>query len=129
MAEIGLTQSGSLKLPTPEEMLSKFPSQDLDKVCADIHLVELTRYIAEWHDLSPFLNLTPAEEREIESVFPPRTPTRQRIDALRKWRMKMGEKATYRYGILRNFKMLLLLNNYVHVALIIIIMVYITRIY
>ena len=79
-----------------EEHLSKFPAQLLDNPCADAHLVKLSQSIAEWRDLSPYLHLSPAEERGILTAFPPATPARQRIDMLRIWRGKFGLDATYR---------------------------------
>ena len=78
-----------------EEQLSKFPAQLLDSPCADAHLVKLSQSIAEWRDLSPYLRLSPSEEREILTAFPPATPARQRIDMLRTWRDKFGDNATY----------------------------------
>ena len=79
-----------------EEQLSKFPAQLLDSPCADAHLVKLSQSIAEWRDLSPYLRLSPAEERGILTAFPLATAARQRIDMLRTWRDKFGLDATYR---------------------------------
>ena len=79
-----------------EEQLSKFPAELLDSPCADAHLVKLSQSIAEWRDLSPYLHLSPAEERGILTALPPATPARQRIDMLRTWRNKFGTSATYR---------------------------------
>ena len=79
-----------------EEQLSKFPAQLLDSPCADAHLVKLSQSIAEWRDLSPYLRLSPAEERGILTALPLATPARQRIDMLRTWRDKFGLDATNR---------------------------------
>ena len=79
-----------------EEQLSKFPAELLDSPCADVHLIKLSQSIAEWRDLSPYLRLSPAEERGILTAIPPATPARQRIDMLRTWRNKLGLNATYR---------------------------------
>ena len=79
-----------------EEQLSKFPTALLDCPCADNHLVKLSQSIAEWRDVSPYLSLSPAEERGILTALPQATPARQRIDMLRTWRDKLGSKATYR---------------------------------
>ena len=81
-----------------EEQLSKFPAQLLHSPCADAHLVKLSQSIAEWRDLSPYLRLSPSEERGILKAYPPTTvtPTRPCIDMLRKWRSKFGDNATYR---------------------------------
>ena len=69
-----------------EEQLSKFPAELLDNLCADVHLDKLSRSIAEWRDLSPYLCLSPAEERGVLTAFSPATPARQLIDMLRTWR-------------------------------------------
>ena len=79
-----------------EEQLSKFPAELLDRPCADAHLVKLSRSISEWRELSPYLHLSPAEERGILTAFPPATPAQQCIDMLRTWRDKFGTGATYR---------------------------------
>ena len=76
-----------------EEQLSKFPAELLDSPCADAHLVKLSQSIAEWRDLSPYLSLSPAEERGILTAFP---PARQCIDMLRTWRDKFGVNAYYK---------------------------------
>ena len=87
---------GSVSIHSLEEQLSKFSAQLLDSPCADAHLVKLSQSIAEWRDLSPYLHLSPAEERGILTAFPPATPARQRIDMLRIWRDKFGANANYR---------------------------------
>ena len=98
MAEGGLIYLNISARPihSLEEQLSKFPAQLLDSPCADAHVVKLSQSIAEWRDLSPYLRLSPSEERGILTVFPPATPARQRIDMLRTWRDKFGLDATYR---------------------------------
>ena len=78
------------------EQLSKFPAQLLDSPCADAHLVKLSQSIAAWRDQSPYLRLSPAEERGILTALPPATPARQRIDMLRMWKNKFGLDATYK---------------------------------
>ena len=80
-----------------EEQLSKFPAELLDSPCADAHLVKLSQSIAEWRDLSPYLRLSPAEERGVLTAFPPATPARQCIDMLRTWRDKFGANTNYRW--------------------------------
>ena len=79
-----------------EEQLSKFSSQLLDSPCADAHLVKLSQSIAEWRDLSPYLRLSPAEERGILSASHQVTPARQCSELFRVWRNKFGASATYR---------------------------------
>ena len=98
MAEEGVSVGSVSARPihSLEEQLSKFPAQLLDSPCADAHLVKLSQSIAEWRDLSPYLRLSPSEERGILTAFPPATPARQRIDMLRTWKDKFGDNATYR---------------------------------
>ena len=97
MAEEGVSLSVSARsIHSLDEQLSKFPAELLDSPCADAHLVKLSQSIAEWRDLSPYLRLSPAEERGILTAFPPATPARQRIDMLRTWRDKFGVDANYR---------------------------------
>ena len=98
MAEGGISLGSVSARPIHRlgEQLSKFPAELLDSPCDDTHLVKLSQSIVDWRDLSPYLRLSPAEERGILTVFPPTTPARQRIDMLRTWREKFGEDATYR---------------------------------
>ena len=98
MAEGGVSVGSVSARPihSLEEQLSKCPAQLLDSPCADARLVKLSQSIAEWRDLSPYLRLSPAEERGILTALPPATPARQRIDMLRTWRDKFGLDATYR---------------------------------
>ena len=98
MAEGGISVGSVSARPihSLEEQLSKFPAHLLDSPCADAHLVKLSQSVAEWRDLSPYLRLSPAEERGILTAFPPATLARQRIDMLRTWRDKFGTSATYR---------------------------------
>ena len=98
MAEGGVSLGSVSARPihSLEEQLSKCPAELLDSPCADAHLVKLSQSIAEWRDLSPYLSLSPAEERGILTAFPPTTPARQRIDMLKTWRDKFGAIANYR---------------------------------
>jgi hypothetical protein len=98
MAERGVSIGSVSARPihSLEEQLSKFPARLLDSPCADAHLVKLSQSIAEWRDLSPYLHLSPAEERGILTALPTATPARQRIDMLRTWINKFGLDATYR---------------------------------
>ena len=79
--------------PTLEDYLRDVPADKLDQLCTDDHLLKLSQSLSHWMEVSPFLGLTELEEEEIER----RPFQRQRIDALRKWRAKLGKKATYRY--------------------------------
>ena len=91
-----MAEGGEVCTSSLEAQLSKFPTELFDAPCTDAHLVRLSQSIAEWRDLSPYLHLSPAEERGILTAFPPATPARQRIDMLRIWKEKLGTNATYR---------------------------------
>ena len=75
-----------------EECLRAVPEERLEQVCLDDHLLELSRELSRWREVSPFLGLSVTEEEEFEG----RAVGRQRIDVLRKWREKYGSGATYR---------------------------------
>lgn len=69
--------------------------EQVNKVCSDAHLVSIADFIADWRALSPYLNLTEAEENAILGSNPYSVPT-QKIAMLRKWKQKLGAKATYK---------------------------------
>ena len=75
------------------EVMKDVPPKKLEKPCKDKHLSELALSITDWKSIAPFLGLTEAEESEIEDCKKVRT---QKIKMLRKWRSKLGKKATYR---------------------------------
>ena len=83
-------------LISPEESLSKVPSQLLDSPFTDADIIRLSRYILHWRDLSPYLSLTPEEETRIVTCFPAASTSRQSIDMLRTWKEKWKTNATYR---------------------------------
>ena len=72
--------------------LRAVPAERLDQVCSDDHLLELSRELSRWLEVSPFLGLSETEEEDIEK----RPPKRQRSDVLRKWKANLGPSATYR---------------------------------
>ena len=55
----------------------------------------LAKKMTEWQELAPYLDLTPAEEREIAEDYACRFQLQKR-EALIKWKEKHGRKATYR---------------------------------
>ena len=65
-----------------------------DAVVTDIHIAEIATDICNWEELAPFLSLSPAEEEEIRNDFQGRYGLQKR-EALRKWKERMGSKATY----------------------------------
>ena len=67
----------------------------LDSQVSDYHIAEIANDLVEWEDLSPFLDLTDSEQKEILEDFQGRYNLQKR-QALRVWRWKNGDKATYR---------------------------------
>ena len=63
--------------------------------CLEEHLAEIATSITEWREISPFLGLTEAEERQILGAIPPLTVPAQKIAMLRLWKKKKGKAATY----------------------------------
>ena len=64
------------------------------KLCTEAHLAVIGDSIADWRAVSPFLGLTEVEEIAIlESTHS--VPARK-IAMLRKWKQKLGAKATYK---------------------------------
>ncbi len=82
MAEAGL-----------DVIVGDIPADQLDQLCSDDHLLELSQSLDYWPTVSPFLGLTPADEAEVKGE---RDERRQRIDMLHKWKSNEGDRATYR---------------------------------
>ena len=66
-----------------------------NKPCSEDHLAVIADCIAEWRAVSPFLGLTEAEETAILGSHP-HSVVSQKIAMLRKWKQKLGAKATYK---------------------------------
>ena len=58
-------------------------------------MAKLAALITDWRAVSPFLGLTEAEEIAILGSNPHSVPA-QKIAMLRKWKQKLGAKATYK---------------------------------
>ena len=67
----------------------------LDSQVSDYHIAEIVNDLVEWEHLGPFLDLTESEQKEILEDFQGRYNLQKR-QALRVWRWKNGDKATYR---------------------------------
>ena len=72
------------------------PDVVADKTCSEKHLAQISVWITEWREISPFLGLTAAEEQEILGTVPPLSVRSQKIAMLRLWKEKRGAKATYK---------------------------------
>ena len=63
--------------------------------CSDNHLVLLSKLIADWREMAPYLGLTSTDEVDILTCHPFSAPC-QRIKLLRRWSQKNGPGATYK---------------------------------
>ena len=79
---------------TAQEIPDVLPQELSNAVITDIHIAEIATHICNWEELAPFLSLSPAEEEEIKNDFQGRYSLQKR-EALRKWKERMGSKATY----------------------------------
>lgn len=87
----------TIKAPTLEEELSRFPSQLLDRQCFESHLAKLVRCIESetMVIMAPDLGLTLVEVDDIQTAWP-RKPAIQRLAMFKKWQEKNQSQATYR---------------------------------
>ena len=67
----------------------------LDSRVSDIHIAEIATDLVDWELLAPGISLTRSEQKEIREDFEGRYNLQKRR-ALRVWRWKNGDKATYR---------------------------------
>ena len=77
--------------------------QSWNQPCRVEHLAEIATSITEWREISPFLDLTEAEEHEI-LVSTPHSLRSQKVAMLRLWKKKNGKVATYN-RLCRAFRM------------------------
>ena len=75
-------------------VMAECPPAKQKKRCSDEHLLVISEKIARWRNIAPYLHLTEAEEVEILESYPQAVPA-QRHAMLRKWKQKLGAKATY----------------------------------
>ena len=85
-----MTTTPSLNDLLPDDM----PPKQLNQPCSDEHLCEIALYITEWQSIAPFLGLSEINEEEIICEHPNKLKM-QKIGMLRKWREKLGSRATY----------------------------------
>ena len=79
--------------PSLHDLLRDVTPEKLDQSCRDDHLCAIALSVTEWKSIAPFLGLTKAEEENIEKDCAANET--QKIGMLRKWREKLGRKATY----------------------------------
>ena len=70
------------------------PDEVLDSTWRDVDLARLSQNIVSWEELAPFWGLTEAEEMEIKKDNP--IYAAQKLAALRRWKAKCSQTATYR---------------------------------
>ena len=71
------------------------PDKLLDSRVSDIHLAEIARDLVEWEKVAHYFHITESEQKEIKEDFEGRYNLQKR-QALRVWRWKNGDEATYR---------------------------------
>ena len=86
------TDLNMASLPSLDEQL---PPAQLDQPCDDDHLLALSSSVTRWQSIFPFLGLDETDEESIIEKYP---PERRRLEMLRRWKMKFGQAATYRYA-------------------------------
>ena len=74
-------------------ILQAIPPNDMFKICSDEHLAEIAKEIPVWEELSPYLSIKEPEEEEIRRDNP--NYRTQKLACLRKWKGRIGRKATY----------------------------------
>ena len=75
--------------------MKDIPLKRLQSQISDHHLAEIAQDLVEWEQISPALKLTDSECREIKEDFSDRYNLQKR-QALRVWRWKSGDQATYK---------------------------------
>ena len=95
MAEGGVSRVVGLSL---EEQLSMFPTELLDRPCAESHLGKLVHMIdtESMMLLATDLELLAVEVDDIQTAWP-RKPVVQRLEMFKKWQQKNTSQATYRW--------------------------------
>ena len=73
--------------------MAKQQQLDWDKQCSEQHLDRISTHIDNWQAISPFLLLSQVDEVEISFHRP---VSEQRIAMLKKWKQKLGTRATYK---------------------------------
>ena len=78
-----------------EKIWKGIPPKMLQSRVSDFHLAEVAQDLVDWEIISPALNVTESEFREIKEDFSDRYNLQKR-QALRVWRWKSGDQATYK---------------------------------
>ena len=76
------------------DLYGGIPDEVLDSTWRDVDLARLSQNVVCWEELAPFWGLTEAEEMEIKKdnhIY-----AEQKLAALRQWKAKCSQTATYR---------------------------------
>ncbi len=86
-------------LPSLDEALMGVRAEKLDQLCSRDDLNEISKSLTRWPEVSPFLQLTRADEEDVRTKHDRAVSgvTRERVDVLRRWQENLKEKATYRW--------------------------------
>ena len=76
------------------DCFADIPDEVLNCTWRDTDLARLAMHIVSWEELAPFLGLTEVEEEEIKTDNPKYAA--QKVAALRQWKVKNQDAATYR---------------------------------
>ena len=83
-------------MATAKEICKGVSQPLLDSPVSDVHVSDIASFsMTDWQELSPFFDISEAEEHDIVEKYP-NDPKLQRREALRTWREHSGDKATYR---------------------------------
>ena len=83
-----------LSFVSTDVIIVPIPSVSLDTPITDQDIAIIARdYLVSWEEISPHLELTPPQENSIRRTF--RIYEDQKREALRKWKEKKGNGATY----------------------------------
>ena len=93
--QLQLTTDLNMAASLPSLEQQQLPPAQLDQPCDDDHLLELSCSVTRWQSIFPFLGLDETDEESIIEKYP---PERRRLEMLRRWKMKFGQAATYRYA-------------------------------
>ena len=81
-------------MATIEDLLQGVPVGLLEQQCSDQHLLEISKWLPHWRNVSAHLGLSDVDEEQISHN--PGGLARQNYDMLRMWRARLVGMATYR---------------------------------
>ena len=82
-------------MSTAAEIIQSLPKESLDAQVSEEHIAEIARQMERWEVYMPYLLRENAKAVEIEIKHNQRNYGLQKREALRRWKQKFGNKATY----------------------------------